>query len=72
MKHLYRSEKNKVWAGILGGIGEYLEVDPVLIRVIFVFLMIITGVFPGIIAYFICLFIVPQRPIQSKVEEESK
>ena len=35
-KKLYRSEDNKIFLGICGGIGEYFNVDPVVIRVIFV------------------------------------
>lgn len=59
MKRLYRSQKEKTVAGILGGIAEYLEVDPVLIRVIGIFLMIVTGVLPFLIAYLIAYFIMP-------------
>lgn len=32
MKKLYRSKENRVLAGIFGGLGEYLEVDPVILR----------------------------------------
>ena len=60
-KKLYRSETNKVLAGILGGIGEYLGIDPVLIRLIFVGLTLATGIVPGIIFYIVALFIVPER-----------
>ena len=54
-KRLYRSVKNKVLCGVCGGIGEYLQVDPVMIRLIWVLLMllqssfvpVIYGIFPG-------------------------
>ena len=62
MKKLYRSEENKVVAGILGGIGEYFEIDPVVIRVFFVFLAFATGVIPFVVAYIVALFVVPKRP----------
>ncbi len=62
MKRLYRSSDNKVFAGILGGLGEYFDVDPVLIRLAFVFLLLATAVLPGVIAYLAALFIVPRRP----------
>lgn len=61
MKRLYRSEKNKVWAGIIGGLGEYLDVDPSLLRLFWVILVVFTGIVPGLIAYFIALFIVPRK-----------
>ena len=60
-KRLYRSEKNKVFAGVLGGIGEYAGIDPVLIRVLYVVLTAFTGLAPAIIAYLITLFVVPRR-----------
>ncbi|WP_077610513.1 PspC domain-containing protein [Clostridium sp. Marseille-P2415] len=40
-KRLYRSVKNKVICGVCGGIGEYLQVDPVMIRLIWVLLMLL-------------------------------
>lgn len=62
MKKLYRSNNDKVFAGIIGGLGEYFEVDPILLRLSFVVLVLITGFFPGVIAYIIALFIVPESP----------
>jgi len=62
MKRLYRSSGNKVFAGILGGLGEYFEVDPVLLRLGFVFLMLATAIVPGVIAYAAAVFIVPRKP----------
>jgi phage shock protein C len=62
IKHLYRSDTNKVFAGICGGLGEYWDVDPVPIRLFWALIVIFTGIFPGIIAYIIALFIVPARP----------
>lgn len=61
MKRLYRSETNKVFAGIFGGLGEYFEVDPVLFRVIWIFFFVMTGVVPGAIAYVIAMFVMPRK-----------
>lgn len=61
MKKLYRSKENKVWKGILGGLGEYFNVDPVLLRVVFIFFVLITGFFPGVLAYIIAIFIIPTK-----------
>jgi len=61
IKKLYRSKDNRVFAGILGGIGEYLNVDPVVIRVAFVALTVFTGIVPGIIFYIVALLIVPEK-----------
>jgi phage shock protein C len=62
MKRLYRSNDNKVFAGIFGGLGEYFDVDPVVLRLAFVFLVIVTAFIPGIIAYLAAIFIVPSKP----------
>ena len=62
MKKLYRSEKDKTIGGIIGGLGEYFEIDSTLLRVITLFVIFITGFIPGLIAYLIALLIVPKRP----------
>ena len=62
MKHLYRSKTNRIFGGIIGGLGEYLEVDATLLRLIWVLILIFTGVVPGLIAYLIALAVVPERP----------
>ena len=61
-KRLYRSRNNRIIAGVLGGIGEYLNVDPVAIRVIYVIFTAVTGFFPLIIAYILMLLIIPDAP----------
>ncbi len=59
-KRLYRSESNKVLAGICGGIAEYFNLDPVLVRIIFVVLLIISfGT--AAIAYLIGWVIIPKK-----------
>ena len=60
-KRLYRSKRNRIIAGVCGGIGEYFNVDPVLIRLIWVILTLITGVVLGIVAYLIAWLIMPER-----------
>lgn len=68
MKKLYRSNTNRVWKGVLGGFGEYFNVDPVMLRVVFILFVLVTGVFPGVIAYIISLFIIPNAPIGNYTE----
>lgn len=62
MKRLYRSEQNKKIAGVCGGLGEYLEVDPTIVRLIAVIVGIGTGVIPFLIGYIIAWFVVPTAP----------
>lgn len=61
IKKLFRSKENKVFAGILGGLGEYFEVDPVLLRLIWMVIVILSGVLPGVLVYFIAVLIVPRQ-----------
>ena len=62
MKKLYRSRENKIFGGIIGGIGEYFDVDPTILRLIFVIVVLASGIILGIIAYIIALFIVHKKP----------
>jgi phage shock protein C len=61
-KKLYRSRQNRWIGGICGGIGEYFDVDPVLIRVAFL-LVAILGWPLLILLYLVMLIIVPIQPI---------
>ena len=58
-KRLYRSETNKVITGVCGGLGEYFEIDPVLVRVIAVILALAHQV--TIVAYIFAWMFVPKR-----------
>jgi phage shock protein C len=62
MKRLYRSNTDKVFAGILGGLGEYLDIDPTILRLIYILIAILTGLVPAIIGYVIAYLIVPPKP----------
>jgi phage shock protein C len=62
-KRLYRSRTNRIIAGICGGIGEYLDADPTLIRLAWIALTLLGG--SGIIFYIIAYFIVPLKPLTS-------
>lgn len=66
MKKLYKSRDNKIFAGVIGGMGEYFDIDPVLLRLIWLLILVSTGVFPGLIAYIIAIFIVPKKPASIK------
>ena len=59
-KKLYRSRENAMLAGVCGGIGEYFDIDPTLVRLAWVVLGFCGGV--GSWAYIIAAVIIPQRP----------
>lgn len=60
-KRLYRSRDQKIIAGVCGGIGEYFELDPVLVRIIAVLFCLASGF--GIIAYIIAWIVMPKGEI---------
>ena len=58
IKRIYRSRKNRVIAGICGGIGEYFNVDPVVIRILWVLFSLAYG--SGLLVYLIAWLIIPK------------
>ena len=62
MKRLYKSRKDKMIAGVCGGIGEYFDIDPVVVRILFVVFTFIGGF--AIIAYIVGLIVMPQAPLE--------
>jgi len=55
-KRLYRSRTNRVIAGVCGGLGEYLNIDPIIIRILAI---IIPGIGWG--TYLICAILIPSE-----------
>lgn len=58
-KKLTRST-NKILGGVCGGIAEYFDVDPTVIRICYAALTIFSAAFPGILLYIIMLILMPQ------------
>ncbi|TCS74185.1 phage shock protein C (PspC) family protein [Effusibacillus lacus] len=48
-------------AGVCGGIAEYFDVDPTVVRVAYVLLSILTAAFPGILVYLLLILIIPNE-----------
>ncbi len=63
MKRLYRSRTDRKIAGICGGLAEYLNTDPTIVRLIAVILLIFTGLVPMLLAYFLAWIIIPEAPL---------
>lgn len=59
-KRLYRIHEGKVIAGVCGGVAEYLNIDPTVIRLIWALLGLSGG---GVLAYFIAALIIPEKPL---------
>jgi phage shock protein C len=58
-KKLYRSNSNKMLAGVCGGIAEYFNLDPTLIRIGWALFVLLGG--SGILVYIICALIIPKN-----------
>jgi len=58
-RKLKKSFSNKMVAGVCGGIAEYFDVDPTLVRVGYVLLTLLSTGFPGILVYIILAFVMP-------------
>jgi|SaaInlV_150m_DNA_4_1039716.scaffolds.fasta_scaffold00055_30 phage shock protein C len=59
IKKIYRSQTDRVLAGVCGGLAEYFKVDPALVRIIWILVTLFGG--SGILAYIVALFILPQE-----------
>ena len=62
VKKLYRSSNDRMLAGVCGGLAEYFNIDPTVVRLLFVLLALVTVAFPVMLAYFILYIIVPRNP----------
>ncbi len=63
-KRLYRSRKDRMIAGVCGGIAEYFNIDPVIVRII-ALILLLPGGLPGLIPYIILWIAVPEAPRKS-------
>ena len=63
-KQLYRSSNDKMIAGVCGGLGDYFDIDPTIIRLIFVFGAFVTGS-ALFWAYLIMMVVVPEETMAS-------
>ncbi|MBI4037354.1 PspC domain-containing protein [Candidatus Daviesbacteria bacterium] len=61
-KKFYRSKSNRVIAGVIGGLGEYFNVDANILRLFWILLVMFTGIVPGIIAYIVAAVTIPEEP----------
>ena len=63
-KRLYRSTKNEMLGGVCGGVAEYFNLDPTLVRLAFVLFCALAG--GGLIAYIVALIIIPKEPADAQ------
>ncbi|NJE05168.1 PspC domain-containing protein [Thermococcus sp. M36] len=74
VKKLIRSKEDRVLLGVLGGLAEHLEVDPALVRLIFIVLLVFNPVAMTLL-YFLAALIIPEeegeadKPLSERVDE---
>jgi phage shock protein C len=59
---LHRSRRNRMIAGVCGGLAESLGWDPTLVRLLYVLVSVLSAAFPGIIVYLVLWVIAPESP----------
>ena len=60
IKRLYRSKKDRMLCGVCGGLGEYLGIDPTIIRLLWILFSLAYGA--GILAYILACIVIPLKP----------
>ena len=60
MKKLYRSRENSMLAGVCGGLGNYLQIDPSIVRIVFVMLAFYNLL--GLLTYIVLAVLIPLAP----------
>ena len=61
-KKLYRSRYDKKLAGVCGGLAQYLNMDPTVVRVIWLLISLFVGA--GLLAYIILALVIPEEPAE--------
>jgi phage shock protein C len=72
MQKIYRVEKKGKIAGICAGVAEILKIDVTLVRLAFVFLTILTGIWPGIVTYLVGWYLIPVGDAGESTEPPAK
>lgn len=67
-KKLYRSQTDRWLLGVCGGLGEYFEIDPTLIRILFIVFALVFG--GGLLLYLILWIIIPLKPPEIEASED--
>jgi len=60
-KKIYRNQENQLVAGVASGVGDYFGIDPVIVRLVGIFIAIITGIIPFALMYLLAAIVIPKR-----------
>lgn len=67
-----RRSRDKVIAGVCGGLAEYFRIDPVLVRIIYVLVSILSAAFPGILVYLILWLVMPPPENEARLDSSAQ
>ncbi len=72
MKRLYRKRNDRMLAGVCAGLGDYLNIDPTIVRIIFI-VLVFAGL-GGVLVYLILWLITPEEPLadETTIDVQSK
>lgn len=67
---LYKDPRNGRWCGVCAGIADYFDVRPGVVRLLTIIGTVMTGVWPGLCAYFLLCFILERKPVEMYEDPE--
>ncbi|MFC1581359.1 PspC domain-containing protein [Candidatus Neomarinimicrobiota bacterium] len=68
MKRIERSRSEKVLAGVCGGFAQYLNIDPIIVRILWIFFTLFGGA--GVLAYILAIFIIPEESLKTTTDHD--
>ncbi len=71
MERLYRSSTQRILGGVCGGLGEYFDIDPTVVRIIYAIVTVATAVVIGAVLYLLLWLIIPAEASLGKSTRES-
>ena len=69
-KRLYRSKVDRIIAGVCGGFAEYFNIDPTIVRVLWLVILFLSGFWLGLLIYLVCLIVMKDNPQQSFADKK--
>jgi phage shock protein C len=61
-RRLIRPRADRKIAGVCAGLAEHLDIDVTLMRLIWLFVVVMTGIFPGVLVYILAWIVMPEEP----------
>ncbi len=69
---LYKMEKGKKIAGICAGVADSYNMDVTLVRLIFIFVTVLTGIWPGVVTYLVAWYLLPEKETFEETQKNTE